>query len=67
MLALVQILVLKLNVLHSTTVHMYIDAKSSTAKLFSSLKATRKATRLFYKVKIAGNCIFTKSEATNYY
>ena len=41
-----------------------VDAKSSAAKLFSSLKATRRAIRLFYIVEIAGHCIFTKSKAT---
>ena len=41
-----------------------IDAKSSAAKFFSSLKATRKAIRLPYIVEIAGHGIFTKSEAT---
>ena len=41
-----------------------VDAKSSTAKLFSSLKATRKAIRLSYIVEIAGHRIFTKSKAT---
>jgi len=41
-----------------------VDAKLSAAKLFSSLKATRRAIRLSYIVQIAGCCIFTKSEAT---
>ena len=41
-----------------------INAKSSAAKLFSSLKASRKAIRLSYIVEIAGHHIFTKSEAT---
>ena len=41
-----------------------VAAKSSAAKLFSSLKTTRKAIRLSYIVEIAGHCMFTKSEAT---
>ena len=41
-----------------------VDAKSNAAKLFSSLKATRKKFRLSYIVEIAGHCIFTKSKAT---
>ena len=41
-----------------------VDAKSSAAKLFSSLKATRQAIRLSYIVEITGHCIFSKSEAT---
>ena len=41
-----------------------IADKSSTAKLFSSLKASCKAIRLLYIEEIAGHCIFTKSEAT---
>ena len=40
-----------------------VDAKSSAAKLCSSLKATRRALRLSYIVEIAGHRIFTKSEA----
>ena len=41
-----------------------IAAKSSAAKLFSSLKASRKAIRLSYILEIAGHRIFAKSEAT---
>ena len=41
-----------------------VDAKFSAVKLFSSLKATRRAICLSYIVEIAGHCIFTKSEAT---
>ena len=47
--------------------HAYVldvDAKSSAAKLFLSLKASCKAIRLSYIMEIAGHCIFTKSEAT---
>ena len=40
-----------------------VDAKSSAAKLCSSLKATRRALRLSYIVEIAGHRIFIKSEA----
>ena len=40
-----------------------VDAKSSAAKLCSSLKATPRALQLFYIVEIAGHHIFTKSEA----
>ena len=39
------------------------DAKSSAAKLCSSLKTTRRALLISYIVEIAGHCIFTKSEA----
>ena len=41
-----------------------VDAKFSAAKLFSSLKATRKAIRLSYIVEIVGHRIFTKFKAT---
>ena len=41
-----------------------VDAKSSAAKLFSSLKATQQAIHLSYIVKIARHRILTKSEAT---
>ena len=41
-----------------------VDAKSSAAKLCSSLKATQKPIWLSYIVEIAGHRIFTKSEAT---
>ena len=41
-----------------------VDAKSSAAKFFSSLKANRQVICLFYIVEAAGRCIFTKSEAT---
>ena len=41
-----------------------VNAKSSAADLFSSLKATRRAIRLSYIVEIAGHCIFSKSEAS---
>ena len=60
---LVQILVFKLNVILNTTMPtslMLIAAKSSAAKLFSSLKASCKAIRLSFIVEIAGHCIFTK-------
>ena len=41
-----------------------VDAKSSAAKLCSSLKATKRAIRLSYIVEIAGHRIFIKSKAT---
>ena len=41
-----------------------VDAKSSAAKLFLSLKASQKAIHLSYIMEIAGHCIFTKSKAT---
>ena len=41
-----------------------VDAKSSAAKLFSSLPATQQAISLSYIVEIVGHCIFSKSEAT---
>ena len=41
-----------------------VDAKSSAAKLCSSLKATQRVILLSYIVEIVGHRIFTKSEAT---
>ena len=41
-----------------------VDAKSSAAKLFSSLKAIQRAIRLSYIAELAGHRIFSKSEAT---
>ena len=61
------ILVLKLYLtpLYGRTYYVLdVEAKSSTAKLFSSIKATQRTFQLSYIVEIASHCIFSKSEAT---
>ena len=55
---------IELDPLYGRAYVLDVETKSSAAKLFSSLKATRKAIWLSYIVEIANHCIFSKSETT---
>ena len=55
---------IKFDPLYGQAYILDVDAKSSRANFFSSLKATQKEIRLSYIVEIAGHRIFSKSEAT---
>ena len=57
-------LVLEADPQYSRAYVLDVNAKSSLADLFSSLKATRRAIHLSYIVEIAGFSIFSKSEAS---
>ena len=54
---------IKLDPQYSPAYVLDVDAKSSAAKLFLFLQATRHEIRLSFIVETAGYCIFSKSEA----